>query len=179
MATGITTYQCPACTAPLHFVGESGKLECDYCGKTYEVAEIERLFREKEAASAAAQTKADAALDKEKAAAEEMGMSWDAQETAGMKSYNCPSCGAQMICDATTAAASCPYCGNPTVAPGQFTGGLRPELVIPFKLDKQSAISALKKYYRGKNFYPKPSATRTILRKSRGSMYRSGCATAR
>ena len=56
MATGITTYQCPACTAPLHFVGESGKLECDYCGKTYEVAEIERLFREKEAASAAAQT---------------------------------------------------------------------------------------------------------------------------
>ena len=50
MATGITTYQCPACTAPLHFVGESGKLECDYCGKTYEVAEIERLFQEKEAA---------------------------------------------------------------------------------------------------------------------------------
>ncbi len=155
MATGITTYQCPACTAPLHFVGESGKLECDYCGKTYEVAEIERLFQEKEAASAAAQTKAEADLDKEKAAAEEMGMSWDAQETAGMKSYNCPSCGAQMICDATTAATSCPYCGNPTVAPGQFTGGLRPELVIPFRLDKQSAIAALKQYYRGKKFLPK------------------------
>ena len=108
MATGITTYQCPACTAPLHFVGESGKLECDYCGKTYEVAEIERLFQEKEAASAAAQAKAEADLDKEKTAAEEMGMTWDAQETAGMKSYNCPSCGAQMICDATTAATSCP-----------------------------------------------------------------------
>lgn len=61
MATGITTYQCPACTGPLHFAGESGKLECDYCGKSYEVAEIEKLFSEKEAASVAAQAKADAA----------------------------------------------------------------------------------------------------------------------
>ena len=51
MATGITTYQCPACTGPLHFVGESGKLECDYCGMTYDVAEIEKLFSEKEEAS--------------------------------------------------------------------------------------------------------------------------------
>ena len=59
MATGITTYQCPACTAPLHFVGESGKLECDYCGKAYEVAEIEKLYSEKEAASVAAQAKAE------------------------------------------------------------------------------------------------------------------------
>ena len=90
MATGITTYQCPACTGPLHFVGESGRLECDYCGKSYDVTEIERLFSEKEAASIEAQEKADAKQEKEKAAAEEMGVSWDEQETAGMKAYNCP-----------------------------------------------------------------------------------------
>ena len=105
MATGVTTYQCPACTGPLHFVGESGKLECDYCGTSYDVAEIEQIYREKEAASAAAQAQADAALEQERAA--EMGASWDAQEAAGMKTYNCPSCGAQMICDETTAASSC------------------------------------------------------------------------
>lgn len=155
MATGITTYQCPACTGPLHFAGESGKLECDYCGKSYEVAEIEKLFSEKEAASVAAQAKADAARERENAAALEPGMAWDAQESAGMKSYNCPSCGAEMICDATTAATSCPYCGNPTIVPGQFTGGLKPELVIPFRLDKQAAVAALKKYYKGKKFLPK------------------------
>ncbi len=155
MATGITTYQCPACTGPLHFVGESGKLECDYCGKAYDVAEIEKLYSEKEAASVEAQAKADAARERENAAAQEMGMSWDAQEVAGMKNYNCPSCGAELICDATTAATSCPYCGNPTIVPGQFTGGLKPELVIPFRLDKQAAIKALKNYYRGKKLLPK------------------------
>ena len=168
MATGITTYQCPACTGPLHFVGESGKLECDYCGNVYEVEEIEKLVREKEEASAAAQEKADAVQERENAAAREMGMSWDAQESAGLKSYNCPSCGAEMICDATTAATSCPYCGNPTIVPGQFTGGLKPELVIPFKLDKQAAVDALKQYYRGKKFLPKAFSDQNHIEEIQG-----------
>ncbi|MFQ9465645.1 MAG: hypothetical protein ACLR09_12375 [Gallintestinimicrobium sp.] len=54
-----------------------------------------------------------------------------------MKSYNCPSCGAELICDETTAATSCPYCGNPTVVPGQFSGVLKPDYVIPFKVSKK------------------------------------------
>ena len=60
MASQITNYQCPACTGPLHFASGSGKLECDYCGSVFEVAEIEALYAEKEAAAA-----------KESAAAEE------------------------------------------------------------------------------------------------------------
>lgn len=160
MATGITTYQCPACTGPLHFAGDSGRLECDYCGASYEVVEIEKLYSEKEAASAAAQEKADAA--------QEMGMSWSGQEAAGMKSYNCSSCGAELLCDATTAATSCPYCGNPAIVPGQFTGGRKPELVIPFKLDKQAAIQALKAYYRGKKFLPKTFCDKNHIEEIQG-----------
>ena len=60
MPTQVTNYQCPACTGPLHFVGASGKLECDYCGSTYDVAEIEALYAEKEAK---AREKAEAKLD--------------------------------------------------------------------------------------------------------------------
>ena len=54
MATQITNYQCPACTAPLHFVGESGRLECDYCGSSFNIAEIEALYAKKEAKAAEA-----------------------------------------------------------------------------------------------------------------------------
>ena len=54
MAAQVTNYQCPSCTGPLHFVGASGKLECDYCGSTYDVAEIEALYAEKEEKAAAA-----------------------------------------------------------------------------------------------------------------------------
>ena len=44
MPAQVTNYQCPSCTGPLHFVGASGKLECDYCGASYDVAEIEALY---------------------------------------------------------------------------------------------------------------------------------------
>ena len=55
MPAQVTNYQCPSCTGPLHFVGASGKLECDYCGASYDVAEIEALYAEKEEKAAAAQ----------------------------------------------------------------------------------------------------------------------------
>lgn len=54
MATQVTNYQCPACTGPLHFVGESGRLECDYCGSSFDIAEIEAFYAEKEAKAAEA-----------------------------------------------------------------------------------------------------------------------------
>jgi 5,10-methenyltetrahydrofolate synthetase len=52
MATAINTYQCPACTAPLHFAAGSGKLECEYCGSSYEVAEVEAFYAKKTEAAA-------------------------------------------------------------------------------------------------------------------------------
>ena len=54
MPTQVTNYQCPACTGPLHFSAETGKLTCDYCGSAYDVAEIEALYAQKEAEAAAA-----------------------------------------------------------------------------------------------------------------------------
>ena len=54
MATQVTNYQCPACTGPLHYLGESGMLECDYCGSKYTAAEIEALYAEKEKAASEA-----------------------------------------------------------------------------------------------------------------------------
>ncbi len=58
MATQLTNYQCPACTGPLHFDGASGKLVCDFCGSSYDTAEIEALMLKKEAAAeTAAQNK--------------------------------------------------------------------------------------------------------------------------
>ena len=40
MPTQVTNYQCPACTGPLHYSAKSGKLECDYCDSSFDVAEI-------------------------------------------------------------------------------------------------------------------------------------------
>ena len=59
MPTQVTNYQCPSCTGPLHFSGASGRLECEYCGASYDVAEIEALYAEKEKKAAEAQQAAE------------------------------------------------------------------------------------------------------------------------
>ena len=182
MATQVTNYQCPACTGPLHFAGESGKLECDYCGASFEVAEIEALYAEKEAKAAeAAQKQEEAEAAQKAAAAAEQnaaadGSDWDASglstdwgaDAGSMKAYSCPSCGAELLCDVTTAATSCPYCGNPSVLPGQFTGSLKPDFVLPFKLSKKDAIKALKKHYLKKPLLPSTFSKANHLEEVKG-----------
>ena len=112
MSSQLTNYQCPACTGPLHFVGDSGLLECDYSGSRYTPAEIEKLYKEKLDEAEQAAVQAGAAQAASAAAAQESGdehaaspEAWNAEQD-GMKLYNCPSCGAQLVCDATTAATS-------------------------------------------------------------------------
>ena len=159
MSAQLTNYQCPSCTGPLHYVGASGKLECDYCGSCYDVTEIEALYAEKEKKAAEAkqvsekESNIDASSDGSLWDTSDL-QKWDTDEE-NMKAYSCPSCGAELICDNTTAATSCPYCGNPTVVSGQFSGSLKPDYIVPFKVSKEDAIKALKDHYKGKIFLPK------------------------
>ena len=167
MPTQITEYKCPACTGPLRFSSDSGKLECDYCGASYEVGAIEALYTDKDAA--AQESFAAAAKKTEEPAWDTSGLSgeWSA-DADGLRAYSCPSCGAELITDATTAATSCPYCGNNTIVPGQLGGALKPDYVIPFKLDREAAKRALKKHYRGKFFLPKAFSSQNHIDELKG-----------
>lgn len=174
MSIQVTNYQCPACNGPLHFEPSIGKLKCDYCDSQFEVAEIEAKYAEKDAqavkAAEVAEEKAEA--EKQKATAE----GWDTsgitddwgKEAEGLKIYNCPSCGAELICDENTAATACPYCNNPTIIPKQFSGMLKPEFVIPFKLKKEDAIAKLKEHYKGRPFLPKAFKDQNHLEEIKG-----------
>lgn len=191
MATAIHTYQCPACTGPLHFAAGSGKLECEYCGSSYEVAEMEALHAQKEAPAAPKLTcpacgvelKPDAASGDaacpscgaefemealrayaaQTAEEHEDNMNWDTEagsqwqqgEADGLRVYGCQTCGGEIIAEETTGATHCPYCGNPVVLTDHFEGLLKPDLVIPFKVDKKAAVEALSNHYKGKRLLPK------------------------
>ena len=152
MATQITNYQCPSCTGPLQFSATTGRLECEYCGSGFTIEEVEALYEEKNRKAEAAQVAAT-------------GENWDAES---MRAYHCPSCGAELLCDVTTAATSCPYCGNPTVVPGQFADVQRPDYVIPFGLEKEAAVEALKQYYKGKFLLPGGFAKDSHLEEVKG-----------
>lgn len=177
MATQIANYQCPACTGPLHFQAESGKLACEFCGSVFPVGEIEKLYAEKEAQATEEKAKVDAQQEEarqEAQNAEEEG--WDLSglnsdwgaDADSMRAYNCPSCGAELICEETTAATACPYCGNPSIVPGQFSGMLKPDYVIPFKLTKDAAIAKLKEHYKGRPLLPDGFKEENHLQEIRG-----------
>ena len=151
MATRVVNYQCPACTGPLRFDSSSARLVCEYCDSAFEPSEIEATYAKKEEAAADAKESHGAADWRWSMA----GSGWSEEEAARLRAYSCPSCGAEIVCDDTTAATACHYCGNPTVVPGQLSGMLRPDYVIPFKLDKIAAVAALKGHYKGKLFLPK------------------------
>ena len=80
---------------------------------------------------------------------------WNDAESETLATSVCSSCGAELIHDQTTAVAQCPYCGNNTVIPGTMAGTLKPDYVIPFKIDKKAAKEALQRHYRGKKLLPK------------------------
>ena len=170
MPSQITNYQCPSCTGPLRFDGASGRLQCDYCGSSFTTEEIEQIYQATldeavQAAVSAAEAEIGSSAESENGYAE--GGLWDAEQE-GMKIYNCPSCGAQLICDATTAATSCPYCGNPSVVPAQFRGMLKPDYILPFKLSKEEALASLKNYYKGKKLLPKQFSDSNHLEEIKG-----------
>ncbi|MCR5388346.1 MAG: hypothetical protein K6E56_03770 [Lachnospiraceae bacterium] len=153
MASVVTNHKCINCSGPLHFDETIGKLKCDYCDSTFTVEEVEEFYKDKEEA-------AEEAFDPSKAKVESdwdtsgIKSDWD-KEDLKMVSYTCPSCSGEIICDENTAATCCPYCGNPTVIPGQFKDDLKPDFIIPFKLSKEEAVEALKKHYKGKFFLNK------------------------
>lgn len=141
MAEQFTEYICIACGGSMRFDAASGKMKCDYCDSEYALEEVKAYYAE--------ENKKNAQQDGSKAAESSWG-----EELGSMKAYSCQSCGAELVCEETTAATSCPYCGNTAVMPQQFNGMLRPKYVIPFKVDKDAAKNKLAEYCKGKKLLP-------------------------
>ena len=132
-------YKCPCCGGRLEFDSGLQKMKCPYCDTTFDVETLEGYDDA---------LKQDAKDD----------MHWDAAQQpwddVQMGVYTCKSCGGELVCDESTAATACPFCGNPIVLTGRLSGDLKPDYVIPFKLDKKAAEAALRNHMKGKRLLP-------------------------
>ncbi len=150
----IKNYKCPCCGAPLFFSEAEGNLKCDSCGNHFSPETMEQLS------------------DAEHGSGSESRYSWDSfeprefdeAETENLASYTCPSCGADITGDSTMGSTVCPYCGNATIVKGKFEGSLRPDFIIPFKIDKKRAVEifeadALKRPFLPKEFKDRKKIT--------------------
>ena len=153
--SGTTEYKCPTCGGTLAFDSVSQKLKCPYCDSQFDIDQFETPEHAQggDTGQQAAGTESQPGTG---------GMNWNVEpgsewaegEQAGMNIYSCQSCGGEIVCEETTASATCPYCGSPVVMKSRLSGVLKPDCIIPFKLDKKAAKEALKKHVNSKKLVP-------------------------
>ena len=149
----VLDYKCPFCGGKMEFDTQLQKMKCPYCDSTLEMSEMEGKDAVLDTAAPAVGDAAGAGPTQDSIDFDiENGASWtDAQ---GMAVFTCNSCGGEIISDENTVATACPFCGNPVVLTSRVSGMLKPEYVIPFKLDKAAAKKRLADYVKSKKFAP-------------------------
>lgn len=156
-------YKCPNCGADMAFDTKSGLLRCDSCGRT---DSIEKMAGEKSTSSDGTITYN---IDEEDRKAAESSFEYDYADTddktetstyntfkqGEANEYNCRNCGAVLITDSVTTATTCSFCGAGVVLGDRLSGSLAPELVIPFRISKEQAQEAFKKWCKRGLLTPK------------------------
>ncbi len=152
----LLNYKCPCCNGAIEFDSSIQKMKCPFCDTEFDIETL-RQYDEK------LNNKADEKEDEWDKDAPE---NWDVPDD--FVSYSCQSCGGQIIADGTTIASSCPFCDNPVIITGKISGMLKPDWVIPFKLDKKAAVNAFKSHLSGKKLLPKSFKSQNHLEEIKG-----------
>lgn len=76
-------------------------------------------------------------------------------DASNLPVYNCVSCGAEVIAPSEQVALTCPYCGNNIVLTDKVSGKLRPDGVIPFRIQAKDLPDAVNHFYRDKKLLPR------------------------
>lgn len=159
MAT--VNYKCPNCGGPLKFNPDKQMFSCEYCMSDFEEQKIQQMYAEKEA-------KENQAEKKEREAQEKAKQPDNDADVEDAVVYTCPSCGAEVVTTASTAATTCFYCQNPVVLGGRLSGKFKPDRIIPFALSKDKAIEKFLEMCKKKWFLAKGFASKKQFEKLTG-----------
>ncbi|MGN1480826.1 hypothetical protein [Porcipelethomonas sp.] len=141
----ILEYKCPCCGGAVNFDSNQQKMVCPYCDAEFDIEALKKSQQTQEEIQKPDQQEWEIKTDNQ----------WSNEELDGLNVYICQSCGGELIADQSAGAMNCPYCDNPVILKSNFSGDLRPDYVIPFKLDKKAAKEAMANHLKGKPLLPK------------------------
>lgn len=127
----VIEYKCPSCNASMVFDSKSQHMKCPYCDTEMTVEEFQRTQKSEDTQTTGKSISNDNWYSMSTG-------QWQNDELNGMRVYSCQSCGSEIVAEETTGATTCPFCNNKITMKGQFSGDLKPDYIIPFKLDKKS-----------------------------------------
>ncbi len=147
----VLSYKCPNCGGGMIFNPEEQNYSCEYCLSDFTQTELEALNP--------ASAKEDTPNGQSASQAENIGEALV---------YTCPSCGAEIATDETTAATFCYYCHNPVVLSGKISGKQMPALVVPFKITQKEAKERFISWIGKKKYVPSTFFSKKQIEKLSG-----------
>lgn len=136
----IKNVTCPCCGGSLKFDTALQKVKCEFCDTEYEVSDLQEYD--------------DSLNDKF-----EENTEWNMSEIDNfaegeLNVLTCETCGGEIMVDANTSSTRCPYCNNPVLVQSRLSGAAKPNYIIPFKIEKDTAVGNLAKFLKGKILLP-------------------------
>ncbi|MBR0093123.1 MAG: hypothetical protein IJP92_15655 [Lachnospiraceae bacterium] len=119
-------YECTACAAPLRFDIDTQMLKCDNCGNTYDPDAYQAEGRDVET-----------------------------REDFDVRVYTCPQCAGEIMATNTTATTFCAYCGANVMLRERMEAQQKPEIIIPFRKNKNDCMQAYSTLLRRMIYAPK------------------------
>ncbi len=150
----VLTYVCNNCGGDLTFDPVSQKFTCKFCASSFTKEQLETKEPE---------TTQENVEEENVVKSEE-----ELKDECDAALFTCPSCGAEIVTDNTTAATFCYYCQNPVLLTGRLDGKFMPNRLIPFKFNRDTAIQKFLAWTKKKFFLPKDFFSKTSIDKLTG-----------
>ena len=132
----VREFACRSCGATLVYHAGTRDLKCEYCGTEQSIDTSAVSAEEHE-------------LDELQKKPHAVGFGLET------RSFKCDNCGATTACPANIVSTKCVFCGSSYVLTGDHPPDIiRPETLIPFQVDKDSAIGQFRSWIRGLWFRP-------------------------
>lgn len=136
----ILHYPCPGCGAEMTYDIKKERLCCSHCGSETALNEVQ---------------------------------SWAESASAGTdileeKEYYCPNCGGVFLTKEKETSTLCAYCGAPMILSDRFSGKRRPAKILPFRMNREDAEAAFRKWCRNGLFSPKGFVSANNIQRLKG-----------
>lgn len=145
-------YNCTSCGSSLEFDPDSQTMKCPYCKTSVPIEEDKFEIQEKDFFKSI----------KEKEV-------W--VDKATERVIKCENCGATTVLDAKVTASRCAFCDSPhvlEVKDEDDVASIRPESLIPFKINEEKAKNLFTEWLKKKFFAPKEVKEQHILENIKG-----------
>lgn len=159
----VMNVKCPDCGANMEYDPNSNLMYCAYCGQFHQVGGIGKTNEKEEETKKDwhmdAPVKYDVSSEKSdnnEETVEEEYKSVDSYEAnyIEVNVFHCSSCGAEMMTNDVEVTQRCAYCGQAGIIFDRVSKEQKPDKIIPFRFDKETAIDMVKHRFKSAKYLP-------------------------